>query len=55
VLKKSFVHGTYPDPKVIGTESNREHRSIFQQPARAFSGEVDPVRRRKGVENKDES
>src|SRR3954463_10689719 len=39
VVKKSFVHGTYPDPKVIGTESNREHRSIFQQPA---SGQFRP-------------
>ena len=33
MLKKPFVHETYPNPSVIEAESNREHRSLFQRPA----------------------
>ena len=34
LLKKAFVHGTSPNPRVNRPESEREHCSLFQQPAR---------------------
>jgi hypothetical protein len=36
LLKKAFVHGTSPNPRVNTPESERERCSLFQQPARAW-------------------